>query len=183
MRIFVAIELSEKKKEHFLSVRKSLEKVDAEVRWVKREAMHISLRFLGEVSKEKVEGVKNNLKKVLSGFGSFKVEIKGAGFFPHYVKPRIIWIGIEKTEKLKQLHQVVEDVCFIYGFEKEKRDFVAHITLGRIRSLKKKNELIQKIEEFNDFSFGEMVVKDVSLMESCLFPRGAKYICLEKMSL
>ena len=183
MRIFVAIELSEKKKEHFLSVRKSLEKVDADVSWVKREAMHITLKFLGEVSKGKVEGIKNNLKKVLPGFGPFKVEIKGAGFFPHYVKPRIIWIGIEKTEKLKQLHQVVEDVCFMSGFEKEKRNFVAHLTLGRIRSLKKKNELIQKTEEFDNFSFGGIVVKEVSLMESCLFPYGAKYICLEKMSL
>ncbi len=183
MRIFVAIELSEKKKEDFLLVRKSLEKVDAEVGWVKREAMHITLKFLGEVSKDKVEGIKNNLRKILPGFGPFRIKIKGVGFFPHYVKPRIIWIGIEKAEKLKRLHRIVEDICFISGFEKEKRDFVAHLTLGRIRSLKKKNELIQKIKEFDNFSFGEIVVKEVSLMESCLFSRGAKYICLEKTSL
>ena len=183
MRVFVAIELSEKKKEHFLLVRKSLEKVDAEVRWVKREAIHITLKFLGEVSKDKVEGIKNGLKKTLPGFGSFRIEIKGIGVFPHYGKPRIIWIGIEKAEKLKQLHRVIEDVCFMSGFEKEKRDFVAHITLGRIRSLKKKNELIQKIKELDNFSFGEIIVKDVSLMESCLFSQGAKYICLEKTNL
>ncbi len=183
MRIFVAIELSEEKKEHFLLVRKSLEKVNEDVRWIRREAMHITLKFLGEVSKDKVEEIKNNLTKTLQGFGSFKIEIKGVGFSPNSVKPRIIWIGIEKTEKLKQLHRIVEDICFMSGIEREKRGFVAHLTLGRIRSLKKKDELIQKIKKLDNFSFGKIVVKEVSLMESRLFSHGAKHICLEKTSL
>ncbi len=183
MRVFVAIELSEKKKEHFLLVKKNLEKVNEDVKWIKREAMHITLKFLGEVSKDKVEEIKNNLTKTLQGFGSFILKIKGIGFFPNSVKPRIIWIGIEEAEKLKRLCQVVEDICFLSGVEREKRDFVAHLTLGRIRSLKKKDELIQKIKKFDNFSFGKIVVKEVSLMESRLFSHGAKHICLEKTSL
>lgn len=183
MRVFVAIELPEEKKEQLVLGRKSLEKVNAEVKWIEKNAIHFTLKFLGEVSGSKVEEIKNNLRHAISGFGPFKINIKGFGVFPHYVNPRIIWVGIHEREKLKQLHQIVEEICFLSGFEKEKRDFIAHLSLGRVRYLKDKNGLIQKIKELNTLSFGEIQIKEISLMESWLYPSGAKYTCLEKINL
>lgn len=182
MRIFIAIELPEEKKEQLASIKGELEKIKADVKWVRPDAIHLTLKFLGEISGDRLEKIKTNLRQIIPGFGSFKIEIKGMGIFPHYNKPRIIWVGVDE-EKLKQLNHRIEEAMILLGFEKEKRDFIAHLTLGRLRSLKNKDKLIRKIKELSNLSLGEIKIKEISLMESHLSSQGARYTCLERVRL
>lgn len=146
------------------------------VRSVKPSQLHLTLKFLGEISVKQLESVQNTITQIKCS--PFDICLKSMGCFPNINRVRVIWIGItDGAEKLKQLARFVEDLLIPIGFIKEKRPFSPHLTLARVKYLEKdqKESLIHKIEESKELKIGTQNVDRIILKKSTLTPKGAIY--------
>lgn len=184
MRLFVAVNIPEELKDKIAEVQSRLKKVPLDIRWVDNENFHLTLKFLGEVSDQKRESVISAVSKAVKGFGVFSVSFYGLGVFPNINRPRVVWVGVKEGEtKLKELAARIDNELLQYDFEKEKRDFSGHLTLGRVRSLKNISDLSKKIPAYEKTDFGSFAAANVDLMQSNLSPKGARYTCIKSMSI
>jgi 2'-5' RNA ligase len=171
LRLFVAIDLPEKVKEEISSKKGdfNLEKV----RWVKKENLHLTLKFLGNVNEKALSSIKEALKRIASDTKAFKFKLQGFGAFPTPKRARVLWVGIsEGNSQVITLAEKVDYELSRLGFEREKRKFHPHITLARLKkpaSLHKFPSLDKEIEIKAD---------EIVLFQSILKPEGPNYISL-----
>jgi len=183
MRTFIAVELPEQIKKQIEVLQAPLKKTNAFVSWVKPGNIHITLKFLGEVPEEKIDEVFSATELALKGTKSFKMNLKGMGAFPDFRRPRVIWIGAGKGgEELSDMANKIEDQMEKIGYPKEKRKFSPHFTIGRVKSPKNIEKLIELIKSA-DFETEDIEVNEVTVMKSQLHPAGAIYTALKKMPL
>lgn len=183
MRTFVAIELPAQIKEQIASVQAELKKTSAQVSWVKPDNIHVTLKFLGEVSEEKIDAVYSATQVGCQGRKTFRISLKGLGGFPNLKRPRVIWVGTSQGEKeLVDLQSRIETELEKKGFPKEERKFTPHFTIGRIKFPKGIETLSEKVERA-EFATPEFEVKEIVIMQSQLHPSGAIYTPLKKVPL
>ncbi len=166
MRAFIAVDLSE-------DIRAKVEEIERrfgdlsgiKLKFVNPKQAHQTLKFLGNVSEERVEPIKRELE-------SINIE-------PFDIVLRVLWIGIsEGIEGLKALQEQVETRMVTLGFPAEKQPFSPHITICRVKRIESDaglNQLMGKIAELSDVEVGEMQVNAVKLKKSTLTPRGPIY--------
>lgn len=143
-------------------------KTPSSVRWVNKENLHITMKFLGET--EKKAAIEEKMKEIRKEFSPFKVSLKGVGAFPSPKRARILWVGIEEGLKnLTELFTAIDEKMHVLGFEKEKRNFTPHITFARVK--KGKYRLPENVE----FYFESFPVNEVTLFKSTLTSKGAIY--------
>lgn len=178
IRCFIAIDIEQKNiLEKILNIQKILEKSNADLKLVEPQNIHLTLKFLGEISEEKVKKVIEAMKTLQ--FNSFKITLKGLGVFPSINYPRVLWIGITNGFKESSLiYLQLEDKLAKLGFSKEERGFSPHLTIARVKSGKGKNELIKILEEFKNEDFGETIIESVKLKRSVLTSKGPIYSTL-----
>ncbi len=184
MRTFIAIEISEEIRNGLAQIQSHLRYSGADVKWVEEQNIHITMKFLGEVSEEKSEKIKNILAKIASETEPFEITIRDIGAFPKIEYPRVIWAGIDKgANELKELAQKTDDALSRLGFEKERRPFAAHLTIGRVRNLSKnKAALKEKIEALNLKPLTlNQCISSVILFQSTLTPKGPIYTKLHEV--
>jgi len=174
-RCFIAVRMSEEVRASVEALLVRLKGAGADVKWVKPDALHLTLKFLGEIPSERVEVVKTVLREVASGHGRFELRVSDIGGFPSVRNPRVIWAGISSASELVSLQMDVEARLVAEGFERENRPFSPHLTLGRIRSKRNMDDALRILEEAGVQSFGRVEVGHVVLMESRLKPAGAEY--------
>ncbi|MEK9676409.1 MAG: RNA 2',3'-cyclic phosphodiesterase [Chloroflexota bacterium] len=135
-RLFVAIELPRKLKRTFADLAGSFRPREHErVRWIEQEAMHLTLKFLGDTPIEDVEAIKTSLARVASSSGKFTIKIGRTGCFPSFRDPRICWVGLAgELRRLEQLQGRVEGSMVNLGFKPEDREFRPHVTIGRTKA-------------------------------------------------
>ena len=135
-RLFVAIELPRKLKRTFADLAGSFRPREHErVRWIEQEAMHLTLKFLGDTPIEDVEAIKTSLARVASSSGKFTIKIGRTGCFPSFRDPRICWVGLAgELRRLEQLQGRVEGNMVNLGFKPEDREFRPHVTIGRTKA-------------------------------------------------
>ncbi len=183
VRCFLAISLSESVKKRLQALQQELAKTGADVRWVRPEGIHLTLKFLGNVPEEKIEPIAKAAQEVVAKFGPLRLRVKGLGAFPSGRKPRVIWAGLEGDLKpLLRLQKELEDSLAKLGFEPESRPFVPHLTLGRVKSGRKMDKLRQVLAEKNDRvgeGWEEMQIENLVLYQSTLKPSGAVYTPLK----
>lgn len=169
MRLFVAVDIDEAIKariDPLLSKLSALQGVKA----VEKENLHTTLIFLGEVEDSKVKEISSALSKVR--FKPFEVDLKGVGKFPERGDARVVWIGIEDNGNLVELAENVYRELKKLGFKRDK-EFVAHVTVARV---KRRNKDVEKVvREFESSDFGKMTVRDFRLKQSILKPSGPVY--------
>jgi 2'-5' RNA ligase len=183
MRTFIAIELPEKVKKKIELAQAPLKKTNAFVSWVKPGNIHVTLKFLGEVPEDKINDVFLATEKALEGIKKFRMSLRGMGAFPDFRRPRVIWIGAKSgEEELIYLAGRVEEEMGKIGFPKENRKFSAHFTIGRVKSTKNIENLMELVKS-SDFSTDEIEVNEVVVMRSQLHPAGAIYTPLKKIQL
>jgi RNA 2',3'-cyclic 3'-phosphodiesterase len=156
---------------------------DEKIKWTETENFHITLAFLGDTEEDKIKEIGKMLKSVCEGFGEFKLLIKGAGVFKNFREPRIIWTGIETSEKLNHLYESVKTGLNDTGISLEERTFSPHLTLGRIKSISDNEVLKTLISGFNHMEIQKQEVNEVILFESILYQSGPVYKPLGKFSL
>lgn len=174
-RCFVAIELNEKIKKELGSFIEELRPIGPELKWVRPENLHITLKFLGEVKEEKIDRIKKALQDILKPRKPFTIKIKGTGHFPEKKRPRVIWAGVEDSEDLFSLQKEVEGSLSGLGFREEEREFRGHITLARVKDPSGIEKLLERISLFKEKDFGIQEVNEIVLMKSDLRPDGARY--------
>jgi len=184
MRTFVAIDLSEEIKKNLILLLNQLDTGSRSVKWVKRQAMHVTLKFLGEISEIKADEVKSALERTASIHHSFPLTVKGTGTFPQGKKsPRVIWTGISENDSLSNLQSSIEDELEQLGFPKEKRKFIPHLTLGRVKATFDLPSILSVLARYKDTEFGFMEVKKITFFRSILKPTGAEYSILSEFAL
>jgi 2'-5' RNA ligase len=157
----------------------------ANVKWVAPKNVHITLKFLGDISQADADKLGSALSEALRGTQAFEVEITKAGTFPVRGKsPRVVWLGLgEGFEGLKDVARKVEEACAGLGFDRETRPFRAHLTIGRVRrGSSGLRELAQAVAEVQ-FKPLKLGVDRVNLTRSRLSPKGPTYTVLESIAL
>jgi len=178
MRAFIAIELSEEIREALAQIQSHLKYSGADVKWVEKQNIHLTLKFLGEIDEKKCEKIKSALDKIAGSMHPFELTIKEIGAFPKIDYPRVIWVGLDKgvAESLVLAEKVDEEMSKL-GFEKESRPFTAHLTIGRVRSPQNKEALKSKLTTYNlPLTAKAQLISSIILFQSKLSPKGPTYI-------
>jgi 2'-5' RNA ligase len=184
MRTFIAIELDKTIKDTLSALIQKLDKGGRNIRWVKPQGMHLTLKFLGEVSEDKITEVKSVLGSIAKDYSRFPLSLKGTGTFPPAARvPRVVWIGIEKNEFLQNIHARVENELQNIRFPKEKNKYHPHLTLGRVKGPQNIETVMETLNQYKEAEFGGMTVNKITLFQSTLKPTGAEYTILSEFCL
>jgi 2'-5' RNA ligase len=175
MRCFIAIEMPANIRQSIADVIEKCNKKFKGIKWVAPEKIHITLKFLGEVNEGLMPEIQKRLARVCAARDIFSIAIKGAGAFPNFKYPNVLWIGIDESEELKRLYEDIEDVLSELGFERESRKYSPHLTIGRVKDRKGIEPVIKEIYTFKDAFFGSIDVNEILLMRSVLKSEGAEY--------
>lgn len=171
MRAFIAIEASQEVKEEVKKIVEILKKRDFfKGKYVDIGNLHLTLKFLGETSDDKIEKVKEELNKI--DIRKFKARLNRLGFFsPKFIK--VLWVGLD-SEKLKEIHDKIDNSLEDF-FSKDKK-FNNHITIARVKNLnkEKKEDLLGFIEK-QDIQKVEFEINKIKLKKSTLTPNGPIY--------
>ena len=157
------------------------------VRWVRPEGIHLTLKFLGEISDSSLGEIHQTLEREVEKHPTCTLRVGGFGCFPNRRRPRVLWIGItEDKGTLAQVQSSIHEKLVPLGFEKEERPFHPHLTLGRVRRNVSKSDLNQLQDAVNEFvvgQIGKFEVREIHLIESILKPSGAEYSTLGEYTL
>ncbi len=170
MRVFIAVEISNKEILEKIQTFQKNVKIDAKPTRVNQ--IHFTLQFLGEIDDAECQQVKDLLNEI--SFPKFEVLLKNVGGFPNLRTPRVIWIGLEKdgAEKLTDLANEIGKKLTTIGFEKDKK-FKPHLTVFRV---KKRIENVSSImRDFETMEFGTETISKIKLKKSVLSPKGPEY--------
>ena len=153
-----------------------IEKTGATIKFTEPENLHFNLKFLGETPENEIDSIKGVLNNVSKHFEQFKVHIGGIGVFPSLNYIKVIWLGVtEGSHLLRSLAEAIDSGLSEKGFSKETRKFTPHLTLGRVRSKKNKEELVSMLKSLEKTDIGNMVLQEISLIESVLGKTGPAY--------
>jgi 2'-5' RNA ligase len=177
IRTFIAVETSQAVRDRAAELMDSLQVARADVKWVQRQNLHLTLKFLGDVAEPDLPGVCEVVRQAVSGLSPFELEIRSAGAFPHPGRPRTLWLGAgEGAEAAAALAAAIEKALRKLGFPKEARRFETHLTIGRVRGGGPAlAELGRLLREHAAFDAGRFRVAEVVVFASHLGPKGPTY--------
>jgi 2'-5' RNA ligase len=172
MRLFVALELPDEVKDQLVALKTDL----PDAVWVKRPALHLTLRFLGDrIDPIRLTPIQLALASIRAE--SFSLALRGTGRFPSGARrpARVLWVGLTESPPLLTLHAAVEQALASADFPPEDRPFSPHITLARLKG----DQTAPQIERFLDrqrgFHSDAFTVSSFHLMSSVLTPEGPNY--------
>lgn len=148
------------------------------VRWVAVENIHLTLKFLGDISPANVEILTQMLRAEADLVHAFEFNLNGFGSFPSLRRPRVLFIGIQAPAGLEALYHGIEGACQRLGYESEKRGFSPHLTIGRVRqdvSVSGQQKIRSALAGAMIDSLGSARVDSVHLYKSDLKPNGSVY--------
>ena len=174
MRAFIAIDLPEPLHAALAEAQQFFRSACPDARWTRPEGIHLTLKFLGEVSDAQAKQVVETLAQI-GPFESFSVEVEGFGFFPHASRPRVFWAGVLAPPALGELAAQIESRMEKIGFAREDRPFAPHLTLARFQVPRPQPALQVAAAGRATTSLGRVDASEFFLFESKLSPQGAQY--------
>jgi len=182
IRCFLAVEMTE-------AVVRSLERLltrlalpQFQVRWVQPKNMHLTLRFLGDITRQEATTVTQAAQKAASGTNPFPVRLHGLGTFPPSGSPRIVWVGMEDDRAIVRLERQLSLELTHRGWPPSDKPFRAHLTLGRVKSPRGVPGLREHLQRNAAAEMQEMTAEHLSLVQSVLRPSGPLYTVLERFA-
>ncbi len=176
IRAFIALELPEAVKSFLSRTSAELKRAGGDVRWVRAEGIHLTLKFLGDVRGDLVPVLGNELEPVFSRHAAIELQVFGLGAFPNPARPRVIWAGLrDPSEVLGTMASQVDAMLEPLGFAREKRAFNPHLTLGRVRSNRRSADLASAIRQGMETRGPTFVADHAVLFQSILKETGAEY--------
>jgi len=149
MRLFIASPLTHEVEEFLAEIIFDLKQKRGRVKWVDANNIHLTLKFLGETDENKVDSIISAIKRISVKHKKIDSLVDKIGVFPNLNRPRVIWAGLaESVELLKLLARDIENNMADIGFEKEKRPFKSHLTLGRVKEDSGLYELKEAIKSY-----------------------------------
>ena len=180
LRTFIAVEIPPHVQKKIQQETEPLRKAIGAslVRWVPVQNIHLTLKFLGDVSPASVDILSQMLRTEADSYPAFDMHVSGLGSFPSLRRPRVLYIGMQAPAELEALYRSIESACARLGYESETRDFSPHLTLGRVKqdaSALDQQKIRRALEETKIDSLGTARVNSVHLYKSDLKPTGSVY--------
>ena len=180
LRTFIAVEIPPHVQKKIQQETEPLRKAIGAslVRWVPVQNIHLTLKFLGDVSPASVDILTQMLRAEADSYLAFDMHVSGLGSFPSLRRPRVLYIGMQAPAELEALYRGIESACARLGYESEGRDFSPHLTLGRVKqdaSALDQQKIRRALEETKIDSLGTARVDSVHLYKSDLKPSGSVY--------
>jgi RNA 2',3'-cyclic 3'-phosphodiesterase len=180
LRAFLASELPPALQDSIYNATADLRQAlpDGLIRWVPAHNVHLTLKFLGDVSPSSLDLIKQMLTTEAAQFPAFDVQVEGLGCYPNVRRPRVLWVGLTAPAELASLQRAIEAGAARLGYESEERDFSPHLTIGRVRQNASSADLHKirtALEECRVGLLGRAHVDAVHLFKSELRPEGSIY--------
>jgi 2'-5' RNA ligase len=180
IRSFIAFDIdNESVLKKMLDVQNLLAKTGADLKLVEPQNIHVTLRFLGDITASMVEKIFEEMKK--TQFVPFEVKLQGVGAFPNLHYPRVLWIGMTQgADQLRNIFSQLEPRLGSLGFAPDSKGFSPHLTIARVKSGRNKVELSRCAKENEAYEFGVIRASCLRLKKSDLTPRGPIYSTLKE---
>ena len=178
IRTFVSVSVPKEIVNIQSMLKSTVEPKGLKVRWVMNGKMHLTLKFLGNTTQGSIDNLNEALFNAVKSAKVINLSISGTGAFPVKGRPNVLWLGIKgDIDELKQLTVNINNSLEPLGFITEKREFLPHVTIARIKSNQKK---IPNISNYLNTTFTELPMKivKISLMQSESFSKGTFYTIL-----
>jgi RNA 2',3'-cyclic 3'-phosphodiesterase len=182
-RIFIAVKVDAEEglNRIYSSLKARLAKES--IKWTDSRNIHLTLVFLGDTEDQMTGSISRMLKERCRDFGKFEITLHGTGVFKSIRDTRVIWAGIDPSDKFISLYETIAAGVSSLGIRTEERPFKPHLTLGRIRYLKENLALGKIMEEYRNVEIQKVPVNEVLLYESILKPSGPEYRIIGKYEL
>lgn len=185
LRLFVALDLPEEVRERIAAAAERHAQLQPQARWVKKENLHLTLKFIGEFPADRMDRLVKALEETTARQRAFTASFGGCGGFPSVGKSRVIWVGMERGEgEAASLAAELNRGLVRVGVKKEARPFRGHLTLARLRSPADCSSWVAAMEEelagLEEMTF---MVEEVTLYRSILSPAGPTYMPLRRFGL
>lgn len=167
MRLFFALPLEPQLRAQLVHWQQLWSKTVTNVKWVKEENLHLTLKFLGETHANQLELITSSARAALAGYPPFTLHVNGAGVFPNMRRARVLWVGLEDSKgQLFRLQQQLDKRLADVGFPLDSMPFTPHLTLGRLRQPSQVALPVFPVENL------VVSVSHINLYESTLTPQG-----------
>ena len=182
-RVFLSVDIEDQSLlSRIKEIQGLLDREAAKLKLVEEENIHFTWRFFGDTPLNTIEEIHTELKKL--DFDSFSINISGVSAFPKISRPRVIWIGVGKnTDLMVQLKRETDSLISVLGFKPEKKRFIPHATIARVRSVQNRDSIIHNLESIADESVGTMKIESISMTKSTLTLSGPIYKTLWRIPL
>ncbi len=177
MRLFAAIEIPEDVKGYMAKIQEEISGTQAKIRLVKKNQIHLTLKFLGEVRPDKVDDIKKELKKI--SFAPFSVYLDKIGVFPNESCIRVVWVGLKPEEPIMDLQNNIDEN--LKKLFKKEKNFKAHLTLARVKYIDNEEKFVARLKKIN-IENKKVGINNFKLIKSTLTPEGPVYEDLEIFS-
>jgi 2'-5' RNA ligase len=180
VRAFLAFDIDNADvKQNLTRMQQAALKTGADLKLVETENIHMTIRFLGDITPDIVEKIFVEMQKI--SFKPFPVQLTGLGVFPNLNYPRVLWAGIAQgATQLQSIFTQIEPRLQALGFPPEHNAFSPHLTIARIRSPHNKTQLATLVTKNTQYDFGSVEAKCFRLKRSELTPRGPIYTTLKE---
>ena len=184
IRAFIAVPLPEALRREVSAIQTNLRTAASDIRWVDPANLHLTLKFLGSIEEEPLARLKEALQAAVRPISPFIFQLEGVGTFPRTSQPRVVWLGVSQgKEKLVEVAGVVEKTCVELGLPAQDRSFSPHLTLGRIQSKRKLEQLLERIKSVQLRRPPLAHARTLILFQSTLTPEGPIYNPLGEIQL
>lgn len=176
LRTFIAIEMPGLVTDAVRQSQETLRHDGIHLRWVRPGNVHLTLRFLGDISPENIPAIREAMRRSVSQREPFSLRVSGVGVFPGLKRPKVLWLGLQgQLELLDDWHRNLSAFLAVQGIPLEKRPFKGHLTIGRVKERLDSETLRAALRHQVQFVTDDFVVDSICLFKSDLTPRGAVY--------
>lgn len=180
-RGFIAVEIPISKT--LQNLHDEIKKSSVNVKLVELKNIHITLKFLGETKTNHIDTIEEMIQESVKEIAPFTINVQGTGVFPNTKYIKVVWVGISQSEELKKIASSLNNQLSTIGYEKDKRPFSPHLTIGRVKTAKGKEELLTILEKYKDTIFNEITINHIHLKKSTLTPKGPIYEVIKEVTL
>jgi len=199
IRAFIAVEVNDDLRKQIAQVQQELRQRlsregsrDVRISWVQPTAIHLTIKFLGDIDQRLVDDMRAAIEQVLRIHRSIRIPLERIGAFPRPHQPRVLWVGAseqweqsEDAQRLASLHRGIEDCCATFDFAPDDRPLSPHLTLARIKEGERHvgQTLAKSSAMDRPLSLGSLLIESLVLMKSELRPTGPVYTKLWEIAL
>lgn len=144
--------------------------------WARLNQMHMTLKFFGETSSEKIPIIREAMLEAFDGESAAAFSLDSLGVFGSSYAPKVLWTHVRPEDQCCSWFEKLKSSLLSRGFEYDRQNFVPHLTLARIKNLNDREILSETVKKYDGFCFSEFHVKEIILFESVLKSTGAEYI-------
>jgi len=180
-RGFIAIDIAATPQ--IITFEKEIEKTGADVKLVEPKNIHITVKFLGDTDEKLIDAIEQVMKESVKEIKRFFVTLIGTGVFPNKNYIKVIWVGITDSGNIETIVRSIDTSLAPLGFKKEQRGFSPHLTIGRVKTARNKEKLLNVIEHYNKEEFIVHEIHSIILKKSELTPKGPIYTTLREVRL